>query len=61
LLKLIFKCFSILEHEMVIIYVEDEWSGLPPSTKEIICDRFYREPLENAEFRIHSGFGLNVS
>ena len=61
MLKLIFKCFSILEHEMVIIYVEDEWSGLAPSTKEIICDRFYLEQLENAGFRIHSGFGLNVS
>jgi hypothetical protein len=46
---------------MVIIYVEVEWSGLAPSTKEIICDRFYLEQLENAGFRIHSGFGLNVS
>ena len=45
----------------VVVMVEDEGPGIPPSKTRAIFDRFYSERPAGEKFGTHSGLGLSIS
>ncbi len=45
----------------VVVYVDDEGTGIPPESLVSIFERFYSERPEGEDFGRHSGLGLSIS